>query len=92
MSIVRPGLHQIDGSGATRGQVPVWDPDSQTYKPGSVGTVQTVTAGAGVVIDSTDPANLVIYGSEVLMASGVSFPADPLESSSGGDWLYGRAS
>lgn len=28
---------------------------------------------------------------EVLMASGVTFPAEPLESSGGGDWLYGEA-
>lgn len=28
---------------------------------------------------------------EVLMASGTTFPAEPLESSDGGDWLYGEA-
>jgi hypothetical protein len=27
---------------------------------------------------------------EVLMASGVSFPAEAVESSAGGDWLYGE--
>ena len=35
-------------------------------------------------------ASIPGYGDrEVLMASGVSFPADPIEASAGGDWLYG---
>jgi len=51
------------------------------------GTSVTATAGTGEVI-------VTIAGGaarEVLMASGVSFPADPLEATSGGDWLYGEA-
>lgn len=86
--IVRPGLEQIDGSGAARGQVPVWDPDTQTYKPGSVGTVQTVTAGTNVTVDSTDPAHLVINGAELLMQDGVTSPPVPIETEAGDDWLY----
>lgn len=88
MPITRPGLEQIDGSGSTRGQVPVWNPDTQVFEPGVSG-VQTITVTGSAWLDSTDPAHPVIHGTEVLMASGVSFPADPLESSSGGDWLYG---
>lgn len=32
-TIVRPGLEQIDGSGATAGQVPVWDASLGIWKP-----------------------------------------------------------
>jgi hypothetical protein len=42
------------------------------------------SGGAGVV-----PAWADVRGREVLMASGVSFPAEAVESSDGGDWLYG---
>lgn len=66
MSIQRPGLEQIDGSGATRGQVPVWNPDTQVWGPGASG-VQTASQGNGtVIIDNTDPANPIFSTMVVL--------------------------
>lgn len=50
----------------------------------------TAAAGTGEVI-VTVPGTQTGYR-EALMASGVSFPAEPLEASSGGDWLYGEVS
>lgn len=44
MSIVRPGLHQIDRSGATAGQVPVWDPASQTWKASNQSGITGLTS------------------------------------------------
>jgi hypothetical protein len=50
----------------------------------------TATAGTGEVVVTIPGASTSTYR-EVLMASGTSFPADPIEASAGGDWLYGEA-
>lgn len=91
----RPGPHHIGTKGAVDGYTLVYRRATDEYGPeplpasGVAGVVQ----GTGVTVDNTDPAHPVISvpRREVLMASGVSFPADPLESSTGGDWLYGEA-
>lgn len=87
MSIQRPGLEQIDGSGATRGQTIVWNPDTQVWEPGAAG-VQTITVAGTARLDSTDPANPIIRGAELLMADGVTSPPVPIETEAGDDWLY----
>jgi hypothetical protein len=60
----RLGLHQIEGGGATSGQVPVWNPNTEEWEPGTAsgggGTVDSIVAGTGISVDSTDPANPVI--------------------------------
>jgi hypothetical protein len=50
----------------------------------------TATAGTGEVVVTIPGGSTSTYR-EVLMASGTSFPADPIEASAGGDWLYGEA-
>lgn len=86
MNIVRPGLEQIDGSGAAVGQVPVWD--GGVWVPGAGTGVQSITAGVNVTIDNTDPAHPIVSAGELLMADGVTSPPIPIETEAGDDWLY----
>jgi hypothetical protein len=62
----------------------------------ATGVTQIDFQGAGVTAAAgTGEVVVTVSGSasyrEVLMASGVSFPAEAVESTSGGDWLYGEA-
>lgn len=87
-NIVRPGLEQIDGSGATIGQAPIWD--GGVWKPGISG-VGTIVPGANVTVDNSDPAHPVLNATssrELLMADGVTSPPVPIETEAGDDWLY----
>jgi hypothetical protein len=94
---VRRGPHHIGTTGASDGDALLLDADTDEYVPGDV--VLEIVEGTGVTVDATDPKRPVVSTTgggggaarEVLMASGVSFPAEPLESSDGGDWLYGEA-
>lgn len=57
MSIVRPGLEQIDESGATDQQVPGWDQVNGIWVPGDV--VRTIASSDGsVLVDDSDPQNI----------------------------------
>lgn len=49
-----PGLHQIRQSGATTGQVPVWDPVSGTWVPMSI--------SAGMADPTTTKGDLIVRG------------------------------
>lgn len=75
MSISRPGLEEIDGSGASDGQVPMWDADAGVWAPANTG-ISTVVAGPGIAIDTTDPANPIV--------SSTSTPIEPLTTEIGG--------
>ena len=60
--INRPGLEQFDRSGATDGQVPLWNDTDDVWEPGDLPAsgVQSIIPGAYVEVDDADPANPVV--------------------------------
>lgn len=88
--MIRPALHNLDGSGATNGQIPVWNATTKKWTPAAppASGVTAVAAGINVIVDNTDPAHPVISAAQVLMADGVTSPPVPIETEAGDDWLY----
>lgn len=76
--IVRPGLEQIDGSGATSGQVPIWNPDNGgTWEPGFVSG-----GGSATGADHRLGLNLTKQGIVLAKGSTGAWDADLVESPS----------
>lgn len=80
---IRPGypLEKLAQSGAADGEVPVWNDSTGQWEPGTAGggsgVVETIVAGTGISVDSTDPANPIVAatgggGGGTLVGCGVS--------------------
>jgi hypothetical protein len=89
VSIVRPGLEQVDPGPVADGTYAVTVTSGTITNLTLLGTiVAAINAGTNVTIDSTDPTHPVINGAELLMQDGVTSPPVPIETEAGDDWLY----
>jgi hypothetical protein len=92
VSIVRPGLEQIDPGAVADGTYAVVVASGTITSLSAIGiNVAAIVAGSNVTVDNTDPANPVVSATgprELLMADGVTSPPVPIENEAGDDWLY----
>jgi hypothetical protein len=90
----RLGINQLDPTGGTPGQMPTINPAGTAVEYADSAGIQSIVPGAGIAVDSTDPANPVVSATggvgsgELLMQDGITAPPVPIETEAGDDWLY----